>query len=107
MSGAEDEAAIHQLLPMIGTMNLAGQALEVYLTFVRSEAVVEIAKALEESPSASSAAVHLSNIFNAAARLVSEDHYECPISCCVLKWNKNCLCIFKSAGNAFKFSLYI
>eukprot|EP01084_Bolivina_argentea_P314057 543944_1 len=70
MSGAEDEAAIHQLLPMIGTMNLAGQALEVYLTFVRSEAVVEIAKALEESPSASSAAVHLSNIFNAAARLV-------------------------------------
>ncbi len=107
MSGAEDEAEIHQLLPMIGTMNLAEQALEVYLTFVRSEAVGEIAKALEESPSTSSAAVRLSNIFNAAARLVSEDHYECPTSWCVPKWNINCLRIFKSAPITFKVSLYI
>ncbi len=70
MAGAEDEVEIHQLLPMIGTMGLAEQALEMYLTFVRSKAVDEIAKALEGSPSASSAAIRLSNVFNAAARLV-------------------------------------
>ncbi len=70
MAGAEDEVAIHQLLPMIGTIGLACQALEVYLTFVKSEAVAEIAKALDESPSASSATIRLSHVFNAAARLV-------------------------------------